>query len=177
MKKIKFLFLVLILLVPVLIFMFLKFAGSNTFSIPVYYTDGVPAAQRFDCDFASGPFTVPWPDSLEATAEILVIFSDSENEGQAKNNILQRITGNTTQSTGIFLFTENNDLSPHPGITTVKIQPETMKQRMHCLIASDTLDQFALIDKKGRIRGYYDLTLEEQDRLLVELAILSEEND
>ncbi|MDN4165170.1 SCO family protein [Cytophagales bacterium LB-30] len=57
-KTIKGLFLITILAIPVLIFLFLKFFGSNKFEIPVYYTQGVESSFT-ECNFGKEQHVIP----------------------------------------------------------------------------------------------------------------------
>lgn len=50
--------LLLILAIPVLIYLFLQGFGSNQYTIPVYYENGVPSSMQ-DCSFSSGQHFIP----------------------------------------------------------------------------------------------------------------------
>ena len=176
-KFLKFILLVLILLIPVVIFLFLKGAGENKFSIPVYYEAGIPERQKFDCDFPSGQYRINWPDSLQDSKPALMFFSDESEDlnDVEKRNMIRRISENAkTDIRTLVFYTGNGDINVSD-IRRIGLEKEEFMRTLHCLVASDTLNQFILADEMGRIRGYYGTSLREQDRLLVELKILAEE--
>jgi hypothetical protein len=162
----------------VIIFLFLKGAGENSFSIPVYYTEGIPDEQQFNCDFPNGAYQISWPDSLAIDSPVLLFYSQDKSlsDQTNKRNIFRRIVGNSKTEVELIVFNSGKPMDI-PAVTGINISEEELRTSMHCLVASDTLNQFILVDSKGQIRGYYHTSLKEQDRLLVELEILGIENE
>jgi hypothetical protein len=162
---------------PVVIFLFLKGAGRNEFAIPVYYENGIPEEQRFDCSYANGAYYIQWPDSLAVSSPVLVYFSSGELSipSTEKENIFRRIRSVTETDLAILVFSNGENKLPVDGIRQWDLPDSLFRERLHCWLASDTVNQFSLVDSEGRIRGYYGNSLKEQDRLLVELKILFEE--
>ncbi len=160
-----------------MIFLFLKGAGKNEFAIPVYYENGIPEDQRFDCSFGNGQYSIQWPDSLRISSPVLVYFSadDPAIPLREKENIFRRIRLNSETDLDILVFYEGESKVPADGLKQWQLEPGEFRKKLHCWLASDTVNQFSLVDDQGRIRGYYYNSLKEQDRLLVELKILFEE--
>ena len=161
MKKLLYLFLALLL--PGLIFVFLKYAGKNEFTIPVYFEEGVnppPADCRLKYD---KPYRLP--DSVwhlttkdHPTANVLVFSKDGLNFSKLKSAIDDEF------GSGAVWMEEAH--------TWVQDSLAYSKWRKCIFLITDPW-QAALFDDQGRIRGYYDPRLrEEQDRLRVELKIL-----
>jgi len=176
-RGVQILFLIVILLIPVLIFLFLKGAGENKFAIPVYYTEGVPEPQQFDCNFPVGAYSIAWADSLDVSQQVLLYFNAQKPGLNAsdKRNMFRRILQNVETPLRFMVFYTGDEDVAVEGAELILEEDAEMIQRLHCMVASDTLNQFVLADTYGRIRGYYNTSLEEQDRLLVELKILNEE--
>jgi hypothetical protein len=159
----KFTYLFLALLVPGLIFVFLKFAGSNKFDIPVYPQEGIPlrsactgevtgfyqlpdsAWQALGGD-SSGAYVVQFPAAGLNAREVAVAVGEEIGEGVT----FVSMEGKVTDSTALARWKS-------------------------CVFFLETPWQSALIDGKRRIRGFYDLrNRDEVDRLRVELKILLE---
>ena len=133
--------------------------------------------------------------------EKITVFSflneDCNQDCQEKFNQLSRLTGifNESDSVQVLSFvlkdsvTNNNNNfvdqlnnnRESKAWQFIQVKENEIREFYQCelLLASDTLpgdnysDRFVLIDKKSRIRGYYDaLSLEEVDRLILEIRIL-----
>lgn len=162
MKKLLYLFLALLL--PGLIFVFLKYGGSNRFDIPVYYDDGVelphPCSQP-----NSGPYTVPdsvWRRIGGRKAGNVVIFFEKAIKAAEIGKAVQDEISNTR-------------ISISDGMTFSKDSIGRAHWRS-CSFIMKAPWQTVLFDSLGRIRGYYDLrSRDEIDRLRVELKILLEQ--
>jgi len=166
-----------ILLIPVLIFLFLKGAGENKFAIPVYYETGIPQQQQFDCEYPAGSYRITWPDSLEIEDPVLLFFSAPTNAfpTNEKRNIFRRIVTNSKTPLRLLVFYSGDEQVGVNGAEAIQVGEQERLDMLHCIVASDTLNQFILADQLGRIRGYYNSSLKEQDRLMVELKILDQE--
>lgn len=150
----KALLLFLALLLPVSIFIFLKLFGKNEFDVPAFYQDKAPVT---GCEFNySAPYKVA--DSVMAklsakrkTDLYMIYFS------QITSRMQQEIdTGAVAIVNGQEEWTED--------------QRATFRK---CVLAVPKSEDIVLVDKEGKIRGYFVSTdREEVDRLLLELEIL-----
>lgn len=160
----KFTYLFLALLVPGLIFVFLKFAGSNRFDIPVYPLEGTPLHSACVGDIR-GPYQVPdsaW-QTLTATAAataMVVQFPAEGLNGAAVANAVKEEIGNEVSFIPMIEMTSDS---------------ATLARWKSCVFLLEGPRQAVLIDSQRRIRGFYDLrNRDEVDRLRVELKILLE---
>ena len=153
----KFAYLFLALLVPGLIFVFLKFAGTNRFDVPVYPVDGNPLHSDCVGDVA-GPYFIPdslWRRVPNKTSLVVVMFSSGDfDEESLSRSVVGEVGPRVT-------FINGDRLSPDPA------------RWRGCVFLLQAPRQSTLIDSLGQIRGQYDLrNLDEIDRLRVEVKIL-----
>jgi hypothetical protein len=157
----KIVYLGLALLLPGLVFVFLKYAGSNRFDIPIYYEDGIP--KGLPCAQESEePYQLP--DSISrfipaGKQGYVFIFPEASVAPTVIGALLVNEIGQG------FTVIDAADL---PGDST--------RSRWHdCVFLLSPPSQSVLVDGQRRIRGYYDLRKrDEMDRLRVELKILLE---
>ena len=161
MKKLLYLFLALLL--PGLIFIFLKYAGKNEFDIPVYYEQGVDNPPS-DCEqIYARPYHLPetmlhFTSPKVPAANVLVFSNDDLNFAKLKSEIDDEFGQGT-------VWLEDAH--------TLMKDSLKYEQWRKCIFLIRDPWQTVLFDELGRIRGYYDPRLrEEQDRLRVELKIL-----
>ncbi len=160
----KWMYLLLALLLPGLIFVFLKYAGSNRFDVPVYPLPG--AALRSDCaGEVTGDYVLP--DSARGRIEekgkhtFVILFNDREVKPEV-------LAADLTDEMG-------------PGVKfiygdTLSTSESGLARWKSCVFLLQPPWQTVLSDPEGRIRGFYDLrSREEVDRLRVELKILLEQ--
>lgn len=178
----KVIILIAILVIPVVIFLFLKAFGNNEFSIPVYYESGTGNLFA-DCPSGSGDqqfyATNMVSDKIPGSDIHIAIFF-RENQSLTVNKLSNKWTRlkETFRELPVKSITysiSSNDSLPDELGETVWLDDNDFSHKMHCDAATDTVNQFILIDKLARIRGYYNLDLEEIDRLIVETKILLEE--
>jgi hypothetical protein len=156
-RKIVFLFIALLL--PILIFLFLKRFGKNQFEIPVYYTMSADSLNTICHTHYSSPYAVP-DSSLNALSwtnkkAMIVVF------GTSVDKELNRIPD--TFDKGDFEIILVQD----------KIKQTSAYQRINkCVFFITPPKDIVLVDQKKRIRGYYGVSRDEIDRLIVELKIL-----
>lgn len=160
----KFTYLFLALLVPGLIFVFLKFAGSNRFDVPVYPLEGTPL--RSAC---AGEVTAPYqlPDSVwqylsgrSSASASVVLFPAYLLDADAVTSAVMKEIGDGVA------FIDMADLSA---------DSLTLERWKSCVFLLESPRQAVLIDTERRLRGFYDLRhRDEVDRLRVELKILLE---
>ena len=151
-------------MLPGLIFVFLKYAGKNEFNIPVYYEEGV-GTPPYGCEI---PYRQPYllPEAIRNIA------------GPAlETNVL------VFPNVGLDFEKIHSDINNEFGEGTVWLKDAHVlfqdtiayQQLRKCVFLVNDPWQSVLFDNDGRIRGYYDLRLrEEEDRLRVELKILQQ---
>jgi hypothetical protein len=156
--KFKWLYLFLGLLFPLLISLFLRYFGKNEFNIPVYYEEGVDSVGA-ECPFVyAKPYTLPdsvFSKSNNAKHFVMLITLDSGNEARKNFERLRTEVG-------------------IPEYKFVVLKPGHLNdQLISCVLLLKKPWTTVLIDEQKRIRGYYaPSTLEEGDRLIVEMKIL-----
>jgi protein SCO1/2 len=196
----KLLFLVLTLAIPVSIFLFLKYFGSNEFEVPLLFENGIDG-----CPQSRSPHVVPHPHSAtlepnnprERPARFLVYCQLNEDDKHLSERIIQLIriqdafyevgspmfivlTNETSIGTTISgklaetgMLKENVLLQPLRNIA--------MQDFLQCglgLIGEKDKDKLVLVDRNGHIRGIYDgLKMEQTELLILELKILKQEEN
>lgn len=159
----KLLYLFLALLLPGLVFVFLKYAGSNRFDIPVFHSDNVliPA----ECGWqVQAPYTLPdsvWRYTTRQNPANVVIFPVKDVDALiVAHDLSEEIGDRVTTVNAAEVVTDS----------------VTRQHWQSCIFLLQQPRQTVLFDEKGRIRGYYDLrSRDEMDRLRVELKILLEQ--
>lgn len=173
-KYIKIALLLITLAIPVAIFMFLRTFGENKFNIPLFYENGVEQPIG-NCSAGEGQFLVA--DSIVNSGRPTLILFFKEGYGldqMTVNNHYQRLHdlyGDHMPEIIIYTTSINDG---HPEYDVRRVSDEEFVTLMHCGLVTDKQNHYILVDAKGRIRGYYDTTLEEMDRLVVEIKILLE---
>lgn len=163
MKKLLYLFLALLL--PGLVFVFLKYQGSNRFDIPVYYEKGVEEVRGSCAPLPAGPYHVD--DSVwshlnggKQKANVIIFPSPTLDVQNIARAIGEEIGEDASFTDGARLSSDS--------LTT--------ERWSNCTFLMTSPRQTVLLDDQGRIRGYYDLHFrDEADRLRVELKILLEQ--
>jgi protein SCO1/2 len=156
------LYLFLALLLPGLIFVFLKYAGRNEFSIPLYYQEGVENIPR-DCGI-SYPKPYRIPDSIMESLHV---------KPGLPNVLVFPSLGLDTDRLQSVLEGEFEDGVGLQQVCLLAPDSATCLQWKKCIFLINDPAQALLIDQESRIRGYYDVrNRDEEDRLRVELKIL-----
>lgn len=156
-KKTLFLFLALVL--PIGIFLFLKFFGSNVFSVEPLYTKVYPEVTEGCTAIRSLPYTIPDSITLQLPQENadLVILKFGES-GTVSTNQLRRTEEQF-----------NND----PVVLVVMASTSRYDYWRHCIFFLKEPLDLVVVDRSGVIRGQYNSSeREEIDRLITELSIL-----
>lgn len=150
----KALFLFLALLLPVSIFIFLKLFGKNEFDVPAFYQNVAPTAPG--CTFTyRAPYSLPDSLMTEMSAAkmselYLIHFSE----------LPARITDEIKYSE--VTFVDGKQLAGSDSTVLKK-----------CILLVPKEEDLMVVDKTGKIRGYYSsVDREEVDRLLLEIEIL-----
>jgi hypothetical protein len=155
----KKIYLFLALLLPALLFVFLKYAGRNEFNIPVYHESGVKNPTGCLATYPS-PYVVP--DSVWGSNRKVVILTIFPKSGLDIHKLKSRIE----DEFGL------QDITIIEPCVEARDSARCAWLRKCVLLVNDPWET-VLIDKEGRIRGYYDLlSREDEDRLRVELKIL-----
>lgn len=201
----KLFFLLILLATPVVIYLFLQLFGDNYYEVPVYYE--VIPEDTLNCHFPSGPHKVSGFAAQDLTGDsvqvdlsggltVLAFLSAvCEDTCLQKFNQLARVQGIFQEEQRVRIVTlvtgelpaDGGSFAPSgPAIGAswqfVQLDDDRLKNFITCqLVMSDSpesLHTMVLIDKNGRIRGYYNgLDLEETDRLVLEVRILLYENN
>jgi hypothetical protein len=157
MKGKKGLFLFLALLLPVAVFVFLKFFGKNEFEVPLIYANGVSDAPA-ECGLE---YPVPYVlhDSLmlklraEETSMLVLDFSgQSSTEMQVVRDEFAK------------------DKVMIKSASSINFADEKFVRE--CVLLLKNPNEIVLIDSKNQIRGYYQNSREEIDRMILEIKIL-----
>ena len=170
------------LLLPVCIFVFLKFFGSNQFDIPVYYSSSDEIAD-VPCERVIVPyiFDISKLKDFKNVSEntiisnkITVIANLSKNSRDI-SYYFARLTERLGDDYQLIVFddTLDNRLAENRGIVHLKVN-ENFESFWKCGLLNIDLYQWVLLDDEYRIRGYYEISEKEIDRLIVEVKILQE---
>lgn len=154
MKQWTFLFLLLAL--PAVLYLFLQGFGKNEYDLPMLYENG---SEGNECvPKSNAPYQIP--DSIrriiggENKSAVVITESSSRNKEAAaeiEKKIVERL--------GTFVFLSS--------------LPETSQKKTLCFLMMQKSADAVLIDKKNRIRGYYQLSKKKEcERLQDELSIL-----
>jgi protein SCO1/2 len=195
--------LIVILLVPAIIYTFLKIFGQNEYSLPVYDTDGSSKihtshetenlnSNKFHFhDLYDQKGQLIDMESMYGHISIIELVSTQVNLKSRNHKIdriadifikeqdvqLLRIFEDDSRSTSLF----DDTIRPvHDNISICFVEFDVMDKIAESLMVLDvdsnrteSFDHLVLIDRKQRIRGYYNLQdFEEIDRLILEIKIL-----
>lgn len=180
-KTLKITILFVALLLPVCIFVFLKFFGQNKFDIPVYYQTQ-EEQNHLSCENITFPYVVDLSRFNEfesvrnnsiirgKTTIVAYLSHDDEESIYFRARLNERLK-NEYQ---LVVFNEygSDELM---GEEVVSLIPNNgFKLFWRCALLNDDFNKWVLLDKEGRIRGYYEANEKEIDRLIVEIKILHE---
>ena len=200
-KSLSKLILFILLIIPILIFLFLKFFGTNYHDLPVYYEDGVDTTFAL-CNFPKGQhrlenFTYVLPNGqlmgldLNNRIDLYYLSQNIEAENSKKIlNALNRVQQQfrewpyfqiTVLRTDINQATFEDDITamdPQWIFGFIPIEQAENFARCGLVLDFETESEkvnstLVLVDEEHRIRGYYDgLDISEIDRLILEVRIL-----
>jgi hypothetical protein len=157
MKNNKFLLLVIALIVPSLIFVFLKFFGTNQFDVPVLFSDRLPQHVQ-ECGLQYPvPYTVADSvlsmEGMTSADSLLVVHFRTAHEGKPLQRVAEKYNAEPVRW-------KDADLATHAFL-------------MRCIFLMEEPFDVALVDRNGVIRGQYDSSKrDEVDRLITEVAII-----
>ena len=151
------------MILPGLIFVFLKYAGRNEFTVPVYYESGTGTLPG-DC---STPALIPYvlPDSLWKVPGV--------KQWKANVLVFGKPVSVATEVQAAINDEFGNDVIWITDATNVFADSASRSRWEKCVFILKNPWQAVLFDEVGRIRGYYSMdSREEMDRLRVELKVL-----
>jgi len=198
-KARKLLFLMATLIIPVAIYLFLRGFGENHYVVPVLFEQGIPK-DTADCPFGQSfhmvnisglPKNLPGQDNLNFDGKLSVIDIDirSTNRIGYTGYSLNRVTDVFENENSVQFIL----IGTHPGIVNEKQSQENKRFiyvygnleqitafarcQLVLLDFPENIDQknrrLVLIDRRGRIRGYYRLNdFSEMDRMILEMKII-----
>jgi hypothetical protein len=178
MNKVKSLVLVLALALPVGIFLFLKFFGKNEFEVRPLFIDEFPSDLPSDCGYQ---LTLPYviPDSILSrlawnTSDSLTLFSLNPEIGKPLYS--DRLLSNYKPNLLKVIIIQDGTWEPLAGsvkLESIVIAEAVLTNYKNCFLFVSEPNDLILVDHRGRIRGYYQLSnREEFDRLLMEINII-----
>jgi len=198
----KTIFLLLTLAIPVSIFLFLKFFGTNTFEVPCLFDEGIP-----DCVDSSSPHIVPVVEYIGGEAKNLIssdlngflVFgvlygTDLENNEDKMRELVRIQDAFYEVGSPHFVLFPHEELGDIRGLmelcteygmeqknySLVNLKEEKLMEFLRCGIAlidnvNSEFDNLVLVDPEKRIRGIYNSKdIEQTDKLILELKILKQ---
>jgi protein SCO1/2 len=190
------------LAVPVVIFLFLKGFGENHYSVPVFYSQGIPMdtsecpkedhahivdPAKYQFDFLAGSPTMKFNGKLSVVDIDREPFIPLGTAG----NPLNRVVDHFEKENKVQFIFIRPDRPPVPekefradeSYYYVFGNMEAVSGFARCeLVLLDFQGQiennrrFVLVDKQGRIRGYYPVSdFDEVDRMILEMRIILKE--
>lgn len=182
MKKLfKVFVLIVALLLPALVYLFLKGFGKNEFAIPIYYQEGISIE---GCNKTSQSQHYVKFESYDLEGACLFYFPQWVNDEEFYRQCSRihdkypgvRFTAiadssYTQTQTGNILRAKNDDqLYQLANCALILGQDHSISKPLY--------NQLVLVDKKKRIRGYYNGNeLSDMDRLDIEIDILQKEKE
>lgn len=186
----KAIFLFLLIALPILVFLFLKTFGDNQYTIPVYYEEGLGDSLATPClERKSEQYVVQSLDLPKGSIHIVQLESQEGPVLKTRLEELERVQDVFYDVPQIKLTTfinsaslNSQDIDDYNGRINFyasfwgvkSLAPEDWIALKTCVLAMKEIDnRVVLIDRMGRIRGYYNIfERDETDRLIAELRIL-----
>jgi len=185
-KLTKGLLLFIALLLPVLIFVFLKMFGSNKFDIPIF--NHTEISQNVNCDDIQLPHLVKGIEgSLEPIKSTSIVniyhvmpMGISADELKGLMVVKDRLAESDAVIHTIAVLDSATDITglrqtyQIGGIWELHEMPkDQLINSINCQLMITGNESMVLVDKEGKIRGYYIGSDEEEiDRLILESKIL-----
>jgi protein SCO1 len=195
--------LLLLLAIPAMAYIFLQLLGDNRYDVPIYYAYGVKnGSSDADCNFTQSQHHVSLQkfQSISSTdlfthygsGQVTVfsfLSSICDHPCQLKFNQLSRLVSFFSENPemkilSIIYPTDTADVPDSKMFNGrfanwvfIKSEPGTLENFITCGLVmpynDQAMDNFVLVDKERRIRGYYSGSDPvEVDRLITELRIL-----
>lgn len=164
MSKKKVLLLLAVFLFPIALVFLFQFFSRGVYEVSPLFENGVDTVPP-GCPYAYTAVPYTLPDSVMdmfmsgTHSELMLVYFDEGDEKYLQNiaRIKDQLQGNSV------LIKE---------VTSTTLQYNLLKR---CIFLVSGNDLLVLIDRAGRIRGYYGNSREEMDRLAVEINIILNE--
>ena len=177
-KTRKIVVLIVVLSSPIIVFLFLKKFGSNQFELPVYYSEGNPITLCNDSSQVQHKVDVAYIDKVSIQLPAIFVAA-----GQGKNKYYSDLKNVLSKYPEIKVWeiSKTDVTKVNIGFSSIGLGETTYLKFINCelVVGEDQwVNEFApnnyvLVDKEGRIRGYIDSsTLKEIERLDTEVDIL-----
>ena len=158
------------IIIPLIISFFLHFFGENNYEVPIFHNESI--GSNFFCSSkVEFPFYVKSDSIFEIGKNFILIDIRLDDENQNFiNNEIERLLNNNfiIDVYSIASIQLDNDWK-----TSLINKPELIKYVSCKFLYDINFSSLILIDKFGRIRGYYQSNSEDEfERLSAELKIL-----
>ncbi len=191
-KLFKIIIIILVFGVPIAIAVFLNTQGTNYFELPLFHQEGVIASDS-GCPQLKAPYHLDYQSIgllAPETFPVLFVFFTWKKGDEISNrlNILSRIRRNYGEGElNIQILYEEEKAGSFDAIfrkyelantwNKIPMPKDDLVQLSRCEFVNIEM-MWVMADEQGRIRGYYDMDDErEQERLIVEIKILKEDNN
>lgn len=159
-SKLKVFILIIVFVIPVLLFLFLKFFGSNTFEIPV-------VSESIECVDIS---------SLKKNSEPILIINNQTGslpDAMEDKNQIRRVLERFGSDGGISFVISANDSLKYDLVDKYDIGFRNDERISDCMKTyAGAGSKILLIDKQNQLRGTYTVERSDVDRLFMEVDIL-----
>lgn len=170
----KFIYLFLALALPGLIFVFLKRFGKNEFTVPVYFEAGLVPDSICNLS-APAPYHVP--DSIiqkigftSSIIKVAVVYPFVKDDLTEIIRVKDKYVSDSVEVIVISGIPNN----PKTDLRIQFLDYKDFGSTVLCWLQVNEPWSVVLLDDKNQIRGYYDGSRDEMDRLDLELSILLE---
>lgn len=162
----------LALFLPVLIFLFLHFFGKNEFDVPVLFQSAEELSGDCKVDYTL-PYKVK-SDQVGVAGGAVVLFSSgltSEKFDDALFQLSRLKDEFGKDAPQVVIIKKGSDGFPQVQHEVTLNKQDYDYERKCIFLAGD--NRMVLVDNESHIRGLYaDVSLEEMDRLILELKII-----
>ena len=155
-----------------MIFVFLKFFGKNEFDVPVMFTSGPQAMPAFCDEESVAPYRVPEHSAISLN-EITAVAFLAGQEGNKLTDYRFQLKRLVTEFEGSgFNLVLVDTIRSHADPEIRMLGSEAYLREMRCRYLLPDGFHAALIDDKRQIRGQYEATQKDTERMAVEVKIL-----
>ena len=174
--------LIVVFAIPVIIALILNIFGENTFSVQVYYETGVNSPECGVSTTEQYRIKDLAGTSLEGKTSIIFFKSELNNNFSSIRVELVRILSTKVKSSHLQVLVigdESNSDRNEDDFTSVFVGRDSLQAIANCdlLISEQPIEDvysvLVLIDREGRIRGYFEgKDMEQFDRISAEMDIV-----
>lgn len=168
--------------IPIIIALVLNIFGENTFSVPIYYETGVNSAKCGVNIRDQYRIKVLAGSSVLGRTSIVFFNSELNDHFSTMKVELMRILSTKVKNSHlqVLVISDENISAGNEGdFTTILVGRDSLQTIANCdlLISEQPIEDaysvFVLIDREGRIRGYFEgEEMEQFDRISAEMDIL-----